>query len=83
MNYEELLDEAYENMPESVLQRERFEVPKATGFVEGTKTSFGAFILPDMKCWVLRTCAEISSPTTVPLEIVKRDPSTNRQTKDK
>ena len=38
MSYEDLLDEAYENMPDSVLERERFEVPKATGFVEGTKT---------------------------------------------
>ena len=37
MSYEDLLNEAYENMPESVQQRERFEVPKATGFVEGTK----------------------------------------------
>ena len=50
---------------------------------DGTQTIFGEFILPDMKCSVLSTCAEISSPTTVPLEIVKRDPDANRQRKHK
>ena len=51
--------------------------------IDGTNTLFGAFIFPDMKCCVLRTCVEISSPTTVPLGIVKRDPNTNRQRKHK
>ena len=46
--------------------------------LDGAQTIFGEFILPDMKCCVLSTCAEISSPTTVPLETVKSDPNANR-----
>ncbi len=38
MDYEELLSDAYENMPESVSQRERFQIPKVTGFLEGNRT---------------------------------------------
>ena len=38
MNYEELLDQAIEKMPESVHERERFEIPKVKGHLEGNKT---------------------------------------------
>jgi translation initiation factor 2 subunit 2 len=38
MDYEKMLADAYENMPSSVTTRERFEIPKATGFLEGNRT---------------------------------------------
>lgn len=38
MNYEELLKRARENLPKSLLNKERFEIMKVTGRVEGSKT---------------------------------------------
>ncbi len=38
MNYDDLLDNAFENMPESAKHRDRFVIPKVSGHVEGTKT---------------------------------------------
>ena len=38
MDYEKLLKRAYKNMPESVLERERFEIPKVRGHIQGNKT---------------------------------------------
>lgn len=38
MNYEEMLNRARDNLPESAKNRERFEIPKVTGHVEGNKT---------------------------------------------
>lgn len=36
--YEKMLDHAYENMPSSYYEAERFEIPKVRGHVEGNKT---------------------------------------------
>jgi translation initiation factor 2 subunit 2 len=38
MDYEKMLADAYKNMPTSVAQRERFEIPQASGFLEGNRT---------------------------------------------
>lgn len=38
MNYEEMLKRARDNMPESAKNRERFEIPKVKGHVQGNKT---------------------------------------------
>jgi len=38
MNYEDMLNIGFENMPESVHERERFEIPKVKGRLEGNKT---------------------------------------------
>ena len=38
MDYKELLKRAKENMPEVVHEKERFEIPKVRGHLEGTKT---------------------------------------------
>lgn len=38
MDYEEMLKKGMENMPESVHERERFEIPKVQGRLEGNKT---------------------------------------------
>lgn len=38
MKYEELLKKARKELPESVLTKERFEVPKAKGHIQGNKT---------------------------------------------
>ena len=37
-DYEKLLDEARNKLPESVLKTERFEIPKVQGHVQGSKT---------------------------------------------
>lgn len=44
-SYEELLERAYKLMPEKVIKRERFEIPKASVQKEGSRTivkNFGA-----------------------------------------
>jgi len=38
MEYEELLLRARQRMPQSVAERERFEIPKVIGHLEGNKT---------------------------------------------
>lgn len=38
MEYEQLLKRAFERMPESVFEKERFEIPKVLGRLEGNKT---------------------------------------------
>ena len=38
MNYEDMLKKATEEMPSSVHERQRFEVPKVKGHLEGSKT---------------------------------------------
>ncbi|MFT4313121.1 MAG: translation initiation factor IF-2 subunit beta [Candidatus Woesearchaeota archaeon] len=38
MDYDTLLDNAFENMPESAKHRDRFVIPKVSGHVEGSKT---------------------------------------------
>ena len=43
-NYEELLDKAFSKIPEQSISKERFEVPKVTGHIEGNKTIISNFI---------------------------------------
>jgi translation initiation factor 2 subunit 2 len=43
-DYEKLLDKAISQLPESVLKKERFEIPKAIGHIEGNKTIISNFI---------------------------------------
>jgi len=38
MDYKALLKRAHEHLPESVLEKERFEIPKVVGHLEGNKT---------------------------------------------
>ena len=38
MDYEKLLDRAEKNLPEKVIAKERFEMPKVKGRIEGNKT---------------------------------------------
>ena len=44
MDYEELLKAAQANRPKAALQRDRFEVPKIQGHVEGNKTILSNFV---------------------------------------
>jgi translation initiation factor 2 subunit 2 len=43
-DYEALLDSAYERMPELVVQKERFEMPKVRGHLQGNKTILTNFM---------------------------------------
>ncbi len=43
MEYEQLLERAYKNMPAVVQERERFEIPKVKGHFEGNKTIISNF----------------------------------------
>ena len=43
MSYDESLTRAYANMPKSVLEKERFEIPKVRGHVQGSKTIISNF----------------------------------------
>lgn len=38
MNYEDMLKKAREEMPESIFIKERFEIPKVMGHIQGNKT---------------------------------------------
>lgn len=44
MEYEELLARAKKRMPDSVSEKERFEIPKVQGFIQGNKTIISNFI---------------------------------------
>lgn len=44
MNYAKLLKRAKESMPEIVHEKERFEIPKVRGHIEGVKTIISNFI---------------------------------------
>jgi len=44
MEYEELLKRGRDRMPEAVVERERFEVPKVVGHLEGNKTVITNFL---------------------------------------
>lgn len=37
-SYEEMLDEGMSKLPEGVIKKERFEIPKVTGHIQGNKT---------------------------------------------
>jgi translation initiation factor 2 subunit 2 len=43
VNYNEMLERAYKSMPEKSLKKERFEMPKAQSFVQGTRTFVSNF----------------------------------------
>ena len=43
MEYNELLSRAKQNAPKSVLEKERFEIPKVRGHMEGNKTIISNF----------------------------------------
>ncbi len=44
MEYEQLLKKAKENLPEVLVSKERFEIPKVSGHIEGVKTIINNFI---------------------------------------
>jgi translation initiation factor 2 subunit 2 len=43
MDYAELLAKARQNMPKSVLEKERFEIPKVMGHLQGNRTIISNF----------------------------------------
>lgn len=43
MDYDAMLERAFTNMPKAVLEKERFEIPKARGHLEGNKTIISNF----------------------------------------
>lgn len=43
MDYEKLLERARDNLPESVFERERFEIPKVRGHIQGNRTVISNF----------------------------------------
>ena len=43
MTYEELLKKARKELPKVVFEKERFEIPKVKGHIEGNKTVIGNF----------------------------------------
>lgn len=43
MDYEQLLERARKQMPASVFEKERFEIPKVRGHIEGNKTIISNF----------------------------------------
>jgi translation initiation factor 2 subunit 2 len=43
MEYEQLLERARERLPQAVVERERFEIPKVKGHMEGNKTVISNF----------------------------------------
>ena len=44
MSYEELLKKARQDLPESVFIKERFEIPKVKGFIQGNNTIVVNFV---------------------------------------
>ena len=44
MEYEKLLERAQSQIPKEILQRERFEIPKVEGHIQGSKTIITNFI---------------------------------------
>jgi translation initiation factor 2 subunit 2 len=43
MDYEDMLKKARSEMPESVFEKERFEIPKVLGHIQGNKTVISNF----------------------------------------
>lgn len=44
MEYKKLLEEARKNLPESVFKKERFEIPKVRGHLQGNRTVISNFL---------------------------------------
>lgn len=43
MDYKQMLEQARKSLPEQVSQKERFEIPKVTGHVQGNRTIISNF----------------------------------------
>ncbi len=43
MDYEQMLKQAYENLPDTEAEKSRFEIPKVRGHIEGNKTVISNF----------------------------------------
>ena len=43
MDYEKLLEKGLEDLPESAIEKQRFDIPKAKGHIEGNKTIISNF----------------------------------------
>ncbi|MCX6709813.1 MAG: translation initiation factor IF-2 subunit beta [Candidatus Woesearchaeota archaeon] len=43
MDYEDMLERARKNIPESLLKSERFEIPKVVGHIQGNRTVISNF----------------------------------------
>ncbi len=43
MDYEKMLDEGRDELPEEILKTERFEIPKVLGHIQGNKTVISNF----------------------------------------
>ena len=43
-NYEEMLEQGIKNLPERSVNKERFEIPKVQGHIEGNKTIINNFL---------------------------------------
>ena len=43
IDYEKLLENGIKSLPESVIQRDRFEIPKVLGHIQGNKTIISNF----------------------------------------
>ena len=50
-NYDELLVKAYNSIPQKALSHERFDIPRAESFIQGTKTIVKGFniLIKDMR----------------------------------
>ena len=44
MDYEKLLEKGMKGLPESVMEKSRFEIPKVLGHLEGNKTVISNFV---------------------------------------
>lgn len=44
MEYEELLERGLKGLPESAIEKQRFEIPKVRGHIEGNKTVISNFL---------------------------------------
>ena len=44
MNYEDMLSDVRKNLPESVFIKERFEIPKVLGHIQGNRTVINNFL---------------------------------------
>lgn len=44
MDYSEMLNRAYQNLPENIGKKERFEIPKIKGHIQGNKTIISNFL---------------------------------------
>ncbi|MFA6268280.1 MAG: translation initiation factor IF-2 subunit beta [archaeon] len=67
--YEDLLSKAYNSIPQKALQHERFEIPRAESFIQGTKTYLKGFsiLLKDMRRDKKHFLKWLSKETALPI----------------